>query len=105
MSLTRGYKPPTSENVIRITTRASGTTEINKRVVTANPFFEGELIVSKIADKLIFRKPTIDYRGKTVKAVKACNLYTFRITADALNGDYELDREESTEDQKVIYLN
>lgn len=104
MCRTKGAFAPQSETVIRINTDYSPAHD-RKRVTTINPFFEGEIICKRVADKLTFRKPTIDYRGKTVKATKVGNLYAFHLVADVPNGDYLLDSEESSEDQIVIYLN
>ena len=59
------------------------------------------------SDKILFKKPTIDYQGKIHKFrsfKKTHNTFTTTVICDIPNGIYEIDEEESNEDCIVVYL-
>ena len=85
--------------------------ERERRITSNSPFFEGDIIVIISHDRVLFKKPTLDYNGKTYKFFKHFRngkfdgWYYSGIVADIPCGGYVIDPEESNEDCKVIYLN
>jgi hypothetical protein len=78
-------------------------------ISSKSKFFEPneDLIVIVTNEKIIIRKPSIDYSGKTHKAIpNHSGWVTFVIVADLpLMKKLEPDEEESDEDQAVYYYN
>ena len=82
----------------------------NLRNVTSNStFFENncEYIVAIDEDKIVFTRPSLDYKGKTSKAKSSSGTNVhFTIKAELpIQKFIPIDLEESNEDQLVIYLN
>ena len=73
-------------------------------------FLRGEVIIRTDGNKLIFKKPSMDYVGKShVVSVnkKTSDNFQYRIalTADDLpTGQFKFDEDESDEDCKVVFL-
>ncbi|HDY67384.1 MAG TPA: hypothetical protein ENH85_06320 [Candidatus Scalindua sp.] len=76
---------------------------------TKNDFFKTKELVVKIDDEsIVFRKPTIDWVGPTHKTTKYNKSYeewrNLVLYDDRLiTGKFEIDDEDSDEDQVVIY--
>ncbi len=76
---------------------------------TKNDFFKNKELVVKIDDKsIVFRKPTLDWVGLIHKPRKYSKLYeewrNVCLYDDRLiTGRFEIDEEDSDEDQVVIY--
>lgn len=76
-------------------------------VYSNNDFFKTDSIIYKYGhEKITFKIPTIDYRGKLLKPV-LCDSVKWRhltIKNEYLElGKYKIDPDESNEDQVVIY--
>lgn len=93
------------ENYIRSTRHNSN----QFRVTSKHPFFKNEYLITKITeDCLIFSIPTIDYRGKSYKTHPCKNTKDFNacsITSEFMReGKFEIDEDDSDEDQLYIYF-
>lgn len=78
-----------------------------RRIVVHPPFFNpGEYYIIKETEVgLEFSRPTIDYRGRQLKAImqgKTSNQLVIQLAADYPIGKYFFDEEESNEDKVVI---
>lgn len=76
---------------------------------TTNKFFDTkEIIIHDKGDKLIIRKPTLDYIGKTYNVCAhktSSDIKVFYITSDNLvSGKTYYFHEDSTEDELIIEL-
>lgn len=88
-----------------------GSRSWNRSLMTNHPFFEPheEYIIKTDGNKIIFTRPTLDYRGTTHRASHG-NIFSQWITLffdnDTLPIVKELsfDPEETNEDQAVVYL-
>jgi len=83
-------------------------TRLNQRQVQSNSCFfnvDEDIIVIVDREKIIFKKPTIDYMGKTIKPkALSSGWVTFSIVADLpITKELKFDDEESTEDRLVVY--
>jgi len=71
-------------------------------------FFKDPVIVNIFEDRIQFTKPNIDYNYKLMKFNKRKGIY-HTIISHILDkmpaGEYVFDKEESNEDQIVIYFN
>ena len=73
-----------------------------------HPMFKNEYVKVNVSyDCLVFSVPTLDYKGKMYKTQfnnKSINWRYFSVTNELLiNGKFEIDTEESTEDELVVY--
>jgi hypothetical protein len=77
-----------------------------RRIRTRSRFFMDEVIINVLHDRIMFRKPSIDYSGKTHKLYKNPNYDWFYTTlyCEIPVGEYEFDKEESNEDYLVAYF-
>lgn len=81
-------------------------TGINQVHITSKSnFFDGYLIIKDDGEKLIFRKPSIDYRGKIYKPkyYKNSKVFITAIVSDMPLGKFDFDVNESCEDELVVY--
>ena len=82
-----------------------------RKFMSNNSFFDGEIIIFELYDKIIFKKPSSNYNGKVHRFFKTESLkyngevFSATLTIDTPIGDYPFDTEESNEDYKVVYLN
>ncbi len=74
-----------------------------RRMETRSDFFNDEILVKVETDRIIFTHPTIDYQGKTYTPYKNKYGYSLSLICEIPIGNYMFDKEESNEDQKVIY--
>lgn len=65
-------------------------------------FFEGEIRFKEYEDCIVFRKPSID-DNDSIKTTPHKGGYKFNIKCNIPLGNFKIDREESTEDELVIY--
>jgi hypothetical protein len=73
-----------------------------------HPMFKNEYVkVNVSSDCLVFSVPTLDYKGKMYKTHinnKSIDWRYFSVTNELLiTGKFEIDTEESTEDELVVY--
>ena len=66
-------------------------------------FFKNDLVVKVAGDAIVFKVATLDDR-KTQKATFQDGFYRLTILAQAENGTFYFDEDESNEDQAVIYF-
>ena len=77
----------------------------NKRVIsTPHPWFSGRVIIKADEDGISFRKPTLGYMGKTYACTRGRNRAQIHPTLDLPIGRFEIDEEDSTEDQIVVWF-
>ena len=80
------------------------TSERQRQITSNSKFFNDELIIKIENDKIIFRKPSIDYEGKRYKLAKDKNgRYQTAVVCELPLGKFEFDVEESDEDCRVVY--
>jgi hypothetical protein len=65
-------------------------------------FFEGEICFIENEDSIVFKKPSID-DNNYVKTTLQKGWYRFNIKCNAPLGTYKIDKEDSTEDELVLY--
>lgn len=77
-----------------------------QRVITSkSDFFKGRTIFKVEKDKIIFKKPTIDYRGKSYKfCLHVDGFYHSTILCEIPLGKFYFDEDESNEDIIVAYF-
>ena len=75
------------------------------RLCSNSCFFNDEIIVNIDDEKIVFTKPTIDYRGKLYKMTKIKNNGDFQatITTDIEFGTLEIEEDETDCDRITIY--
>lgn len=76
-----------------------------RTIISKSPFLTGEVIITVDNDRILFRKPEIDYQGKTHKMSINKNsrcCYT-SIVAESPYGKFYFDADESDEDCVVVY--
>lgn len=92
----------------------NGVNTYNSKVYSNVEFFKNtaEVIIQYVESlsKLIFTVPTLDYRGTSYKVASANKTYLLKGQVINLpyklpNGKYFIDKDESTEDKLVIYIN
>jgi hypothetical protein len=70
-----------------------------------SPFFcEDDFIVTITDDYISFKKPTIDYNGKTHKVTKQVNTYHLTLYEKLPIGVFVFDEEYSNEDELIVYF-
>ena len=76
------------------------------RIASNNAFFNDDYIIVKAQENYItISKPTMDFIGKTQKIERFRNrMNSATIKLDVPLGVYEIDFEDSTEDELIIYL-
>ncbi len=83
----------------------NGSHHRQKHISSKSEFFKGELIVKAEYDRVVFTKPSLDYRGKSYKLARDNGgYYHMQIVSEIPNGTFEFDIEESNEDCRIIYL-
>jgi hypothetical protein len=84
---------------------ARHTTERQRYIASNSNFLSGDMIIKIEGDRLIFRKPMIDYEGKTYKMSKnkKTGKYQTAIIGELPIGKFEFDADESDEDCRVVY--
>lgn len=88
-----------------------GTGIDHKRISSTDDFFKNEYLKAKVEDDcIIFTVPTLDYNGRMYKTCVKNNtpdgLRMFTIVDERISlGKFEIDEEESTEDEIVVYFN
>jgi hypothetical protein len=84
----------------------SHTTERQRYISSKSNFLSGDMVIKVDGDKIIFRKPTIDYKGKTYKMSmnKKTKEYQTAIIAELPFGKFDFDLDESDEDCRVVYF-
>ena len=84
-----------------------GTRDSQRQIRTKSLFFEPneEIIVKVSENKVTFKKPWIDYNGKTYipKSTNA-GWISFMVSAELPYGFFDFDLEESNIDQRVVYF-
>lgn len=75
-------------------------------VSTKNIFFATEIIVKFDQGKITFLKPTIDYAGPVYRFFKGRynKFYSQLKMPFVIEGVFEFDKQDSNEDQLVVYL-
>lgn len=81
------------------------TSERQKHIASNSNFFNDELIIKIENDKIIFRKPSIDYEGKRhrMSLDKKTGYYHTAVVCELPEGKFEFDADESDEDCRVVY--
>ena len=80
------------------------TSERQRQITSNSNFFNDELIIKIENDKIIFRKPSIDYEGKRYKLSKdKKGSYHTAVVCELPEGKFEFDADESDEDCRVVY--
>lgn len=75
-----------------------------RQIISKSEFFNDELIIKIEENKIIFRKPSIDYNGKRHKLSKdKGGFYHTSVTCELPLGKFVFDIEESNEDCRVVY--
>jgi hypothetical protein len=84
-----------------------GTRDTQRQIRTKSLLFapNEEIIVQVSVNKVTFKKPWIDYNGKTYlpKSTNA-GLVSFLVAAELPCGFFDFDLEESNIDQRVVYF-
>jgi len=74
-------------------------------ICTKNTFFSsGEIVVEATYEKIVFRKPTLESTRVHKCTPDASNWYRINIVADIPIGTYLIDKEDSNEDELVVYF-
>ena len=80
------------------------THERQMHISSKSDFFNEEVIIKIENDKIIFRKPSIGYNGKSRKFSRhKSGYYHTAIVCELPIGKYEFDEDESDEDCMVAY--
>ena len=76
-----------------------------QRQITSNSnWFDCDYILFNVKDDHIsITKPNLDYRGKAYKPTKQNSHFHLLVTAEIPFGKFEIDVDDSTEDELVIY--
>lgn len=82
----------------------SGDNMNRRSIVTKSDFFKDRIIIKTFEDKIIFKKPGIDYQGSTSKMFCKNGRYITTIRGEFPYGVFDFDEDESTEDMIVVYL-
>jgi len=77
-----------------------------RKIYFKSDFCKGDLVVNITHEKIVFKKPDIDYTGKISKVsyVKNTGRYSMSYMCDIPLGKYYFDKDESNEDQQVVYF-
>jgi len=87
------------ENEVRISAQNKGV-----EISSTNPFFKDPCIILEYPDKLIFKRPTLGYMGKTRKFTLVWKKWICtKALIEPRNGVFKLD-EESNEDILIVYF-
>lgn len=78
----------------------------NCRIIySLSDFFNSKVYVENHNTHAIFKKPDIDFNGKSYKPTKRKSGFMLTVSNNNLpSGQYSIDPEESNEDQIVIYF-
>jgi len=84
-------------------TKHTGINQVH--ISSKSNFFDGYLIIKDDGEKLTFRKPSIDYRGKIYKPkyYKNSKIFITAIVSEMPLGKFDFDVNESNEDELVVY--
>lgn len=85
---------------------SAGRAERYRQIQSNSKFFSGggDFIIKETETLLTIRKASIDYEGKTQKAVKGENGWVrFQFVSQLPLGEFEFDTDESNEDCVAIY--
>lgn len=83
----------------------------HRMISSTDDFFKNEYLKAEVMDDcIIFTVPTLDYKGgmykTSVKKNAPNGLRYFTIVDERINiGKFEIDEEESNEDEIVVYFN
>lgn len=77
-----------------------------RHISTRSKWFDCESIIIKDCfDFISITKPSLDYRGKSYSITKQNEWYHFSINMEFPVGKFEIDLEDSNEDELIIYYN
>lgn len=80
------------------------TSQRQRHIKSNSNFFKDELIIKIDDEKIIFRKPSIDYEGKRYKLTEDnAEYYHTAVVCEIPLGKFEFDLDESDEDCRVVY--
>lgn len=70
------------------------------RIITNLDWFKTDTVIVELhEDYMSFKKPTLDYKGKTYKVLKHGNAVAVKVMLPVPHGEFELDEEDSNEDE------
>lgn len=76
-----------------------------RRITTNYSFFKEGIVLDYVdEEKMIFRRPDIDFMGKVCKVSKKGNQFIFHVSADIPAGIFTSDVLETDEDSMSIYF-
>lgn len=75
-----------------------------KTLIITDDFFDSDVIVKVSDDKIVFSKPTLNFKGQTRIPTSMKNgKFKLNVVCEIPEGIYEFDKEESNDDCRVFY--
>ncbi len=97
-----------SESLVGSVKIRQGRTSRDRYIGSTSPFFRQsqDYVINVTEEKIIIKIPDIDHQGRTYKGSNKTKNYTQLYVCHELPiGNFSFDKEESTSDMVVIYLN